>query len=188
MATQLVVAAISPLLALLLLLALFPVGPSVATGGGTRDIVSGPASRSTGRGHVDNPTFEMVQRASAAELASIPYGHVRAAQKARALTSSLHFALDQGPAPVSAERVTSVCEAALVLCREIDRSLGDPIGAQGEPAHVAYECCAADETASAEELLLCLDDFAHRADSLPDGDEVLNLGMVACLVRRGLPL
>ena len=138
--------------------------------------------------HMSNPTLEMVQRASAAELASIPYGRVRAAQKARALTSSLHFALDQGPAPVSAERVASVCEAALVLCREIDRSLGDPIGAQGEPAHVAYECCAADETASAEELLLCLDDFAHRADSPFDGDEVLNLGMVACLVRRGLPL
>lgn len=138
--------------------------------------------------HMCNPTLEMVRRAAAAELSSIPYGHVRAAQKARALTSSLHFALDQGPAPVSAERVTSVCEAALVLCREIDRSLGDPIGAQGEPAHVAYECCATGETASADELLLCLDNFAHRTDGLPDGDDVLNLGMVACLVRRGLPL
>lgn len=139
-------------------------------------------------GHMSNPTFEMVQRASAAELSSIPYGHMRAAQKARALTSSLHFALDQGAAPASAERVASVCESVLVLCREIDRSLGDPIGAQGEPAHVAHECCAANETASADELLLCLDDFAHRTDGLPDGDDVLNLGMVACLVRRGLPL
>lgn len=139
-------------------------------------------------GHMSNPTFEMVRRASSAELASIPYGHMRAAQKARALTSSLHFALDQGAAPASAERVASVCEATLVLCREIDRSLGDQIGAQGEPALVAYECCAAGEVASADELLLCLDDFAHRTDCLPDGDDVLNLGMVACLVRRGLPL
>lgn len=139
-------------------------------------------------GHMSNPTFEMVQRASAAELASIPYGHVRAAQKARALTSSLHFALDQGAAPERAVRVASVCESALVLCREIDRSLGDPIGAQGEPALVAYGCCAAGETACADELLLCLDDFAHRTDGLPDGDDVLNLGMVACLVRRGLTL
>ena len=65
-------------------------------------------------GHMSNPTFEMVQRASSAELSNIPYGHVRAAQKARALTSSLHFALDQGAAPASAERVASVCEAALV--------------------------------------------------------------------------
>lgn len=138
--------------------------------------------------HMSNPAFEMVQRASSAELASIPYGHMRAAQKARALTSSLHFALDQGAAPASAERIASVCESALVLCREIDRSLGDPIGAQGEPAHVAYECCANGETASADELLLCLDDFAHRTDGLPGGDDVLNLGMVACLVRRGLPL
>lgn len=139
-------------------------------------------------GHMSNPTFEMVQRASAAELASIPYGHQRAAQKARALTSSLHFALGQGSVPGRAERVASVCESALVLCREIDRSLGDPIGAQGEPARVAYECCADGGTASADELLLCLDDFAHRTDGLPDGDDVLNLGMVACLVRRGLPL
>ena len=139
-------------------------------------------------GHMSNPTFEMVQRASSAELSNIPYGHMRAAQKARALTSSLHFALDQGAAPASAERVASVCESALVLCREIDRSLGGPIGAQGEPAHVAHECCAANETASADELLLCLDDFSHRTDGLPDGDDVLNLGMVACLVRRGLPL
>lgn len=138
--------------------------------------------------HMSNPTFEMVQRASSAELSNIPYGHMRAAQKARALTSSLHFALDQGAAPASAERVASVCESTLVLCREIDRSLGDPIGVQGEPAHVAYECCASDETASADELLLCLDGFAHRTDCLPDGDDVLNLGMVACLVRRGLPL
>lgn len=138
--------------------------------------------------HMINPTFEMVQRASSAELSNIPYGHMRAAQKARALTSSLHFALDQGAAPASAESVASVCESALVLCREIDRSLGDPIGVQGEPAHVAYECCAAGEKASADELLLCLDDFAHRTDGLPDGDAVLNLGMVACLVRRGLPL
>ena len=74
--------------------------------------------------HMSNPTFEMVQRASSAELSNIPYGHMRAAQKARALTSSLHFALDQGAAPASAERVASVCESALVLCREIDRSLG----------------------------------------------------------------
>lgn len=139
-------------------------------------------------GHMSNPTFEMVQRASAAELSDIPYGHIRAAQKARALTSSLHFALDQGPAPASGESIASICEMTLVLCREIDRSLGDPIGAQGEPARVAYGCCAAGETASAEELLLCLDDFAHRTDGLPDGDDVLNLGMVACLVRRGLPL
>lgn len=138
--------------------------------------------------HMSNPTFEMVRRATSAELASIPYGHVRAAQKARALTSALHFALDQGPAPASAERVASVCESALVLCREIDRSLGDPIGSQGDPARVAHACCAADETAHADELLLCLDDFAHRTDGLPDGDDVLNLGMVACLVRRGLPL
>lgn len=139
-------------------------------------------------GHMSNPTFEMVRRASAAELASIPYGHVRAAQKARALASSLYFALDQVATPARAERVASVCESALVLCREIDRSLGDPIGAQGEPARVAYECCAAGETASADELLLCLDDFAHLTDGLPDGDDVLALGMVACLVRRGLPL
>ena len=138
--------------------------------------------------HMSNPTFEMVQRGSAAELASIPYGHVRAAQKARALTSSLHFALDQGAAPASAERVASVCESALVLCREIDRSLGDPIGVQREPARVAYECCAAGETASADELLRCLDDFASRTDGLPDGEDVLNLGKVACLVRRGLTL
>jgi len=137
---------------------------------------------------MSNPTFEMVQRASLAELSSVPYGHARAAQKARALTSSLHFALDQGAAPASAERVASVCEATLVLCREIDRSLGDPIGSQGEPAHVAYECCADGETAGADELLLCLDDFAHRTDGLPDGDDVLNLGVVACLVRMGLPL
>lgn len=139
-------------------------------------------------GHMSNPTFEMVQRASAAELSSIPYGHIRTAQKARALTSSLHFALDQGASPASAERIASVCESALVLCREIDRSFGDPIGAQGEPAHVAYECCADGETASADELLLCLGDFAHRTDCLPDEDDVLNLGMVACLVRSGLPL
>lgn len=139
-------------------------------------------------GHMNNPTLEMVQRASAAELSSIPYGCMRAAWKARALASLLYFALYQGLAPVSAERVAPVCEAALVLCREIDRSLGDPIGAQGDPAYVAYECCAADETASADELLLCLDSFAHRTDGLPDGDDVLNLGMVACLVRRGLRL
>ena len=139
-------------------------------------------------GHMSNPTFEMVRRAASAELSSIPYGHLRAAQKARALTSSLHFALDQGPSPASVEVLASICESALVLCREIDRSLGDPIGLQGEPARVAYECCAAGETAHADELLLCLDDFAHRTDGLPDGDDVLNLGMVACLVRRGLPL
>lgn len=139
-------------------------------------------------GHMSNPTFEMVQRASAAELSNLPYGHMRAAQKARALTSSLHFALDQGAAPESAERIASVCESALVLCREIDRSLGDPIGAQGEPALVAYECCAANETTGADELLLCLDDFAHRTEGLPRCDEVLNLGMVACLVHRGLSL
>lgn len=138
--------------------------------------------------HMNNPTLEMVQRASAAELSGTPYGHMRAARKARALASSLHFALDQGPVPASAERVASVCEAALVLCREIDRSLGGPIGAWGDPAPVAHECCADGETASADELLLCLDDFSHRTDGLPDGDEVLNLGMVACLVRRGLPL
>ena len=138
--------------------------------------------------HMSNPTSEMVQKVSAAELSNIPYGHMRAAQKARALTSSLHFALDQGAVSARAERIASVCESALALCREIDRSLGDQIGAQGDPAHVAYECCADGETASAGELLLCLDDFAHRTDSLPDGDDVLNLGMVACLVRRGLPL
>lgn len=138
--------------------------------------------------HMINPTFEMVQRASAAELASIHYGHVRAAQKARALTSSLHFALDQRAVPASAERVATICESALVLCREIDRSLGDPIGSQGDPTHVVYERCADGETASADELLLCLDDFAHRTDGLPNGDDVLNLGKVACLVRRGLPL
>lgn len=139
-------------------------------------------------GHMSNTILEMVQRASTAELASVPYGHVRAAQKARALTSSLHSALDQGPTPASAERVASVCESALVLCREIDRSLGDPLGAQGDPARVAYACCAAGDTASADELLLCLDDFAHSTDGLPDGDDVLNLGMVACLVREGLLL
>lgn len=139
-------------------------------------------------GHMSNPTLEMVQRASSAELASIPYGHMRAAQKARALTSSLHFALDQGAAPARGGSIAPVCEAALVLCREIDRSLGDPIGSQGDPARVAYECCAAGDTASADELLLCLDDFAHRTEGLPDGDDVLTLGMVACLVRRGLPL
>lgn len=134
----------------------------------------------------------MVQWASTAELSYIPYGSMRAAQKARALTSSLHFALDQGASPARVERVksicASVCESTLVLCREIDRSLGDPIGAQGDPARVAYECCASDETASADELLLCLDDFAHRTDRLPSSDDVLNLGMVACLVRRGISL
>lgn len=138
--------------------------------------------------HMSNPTFEMVQRASAAEPSSIPYGHIRAAQKARALTSSLHFAIDQGAALVRGERIASICESTLVLCREIDRSLGDPIGEQGDPAHVAYECCAAGDTASVDELLLCLDDFAHRTDGLPAADDVLNLGMVACLVRRGLAL
>lgn len=139
-------------------------------------------------GHMGNPTFEMVRRASSAELSSIPYGHLRAAQKARALASSLHFALDQGAPTARAEAIAPICESALVLCREIDRSLVDPIGAQGEPAHTAYGCCAVGETASPDELLLCLDDFAHRTDGLPDGDDVLNLGMVACLVRRGLPL
>ena len=138
--------------------------------------------------HMSNPTFEMVQRAASAELSSIPYGHVRAAQKARALTSSLHLALNQEAAPTGAERVASVCESALVLCREISRSLGDPIGEQGNSALVAYECCAAKEIAGADELLLCLDDFARCTDGLPDGDDVLNLGRVACLVRRGLPL
>ena len=137
---------------------------------------------------MNNPTYEMAQRASSAELAPIPFGHMRAAQKARALTSSLHFALGQGPHPACVGRVAAICESALVLCREIDRSLGDPIGAQGEPAIVAYECCADGETASADELLLCLDDFAHRTEGLPDGDDVLNLGMVACLVRKGLQL
>lgn len=138
--------------------------------------------------HMSNPTFEMVQRASAAALSSLPYGHLRAAQKARALTSSLLFALDRGNAMESAERVASVCEATLVLCREIDRSLGDPIGSQGDPAHVAYECCATEGAVSPNELLLRLDDFSHRTDELPDGDEVLRLGMVACLVREGLLL
>lgn len=139
-------------------------------------------------GHMSNPTFEMVQRASSAELSNIPYGHMRAARRARVLASLLRLVLDQGEEPASAKRVASVCGATLVLCREIYRSLGDPIGSQGEPAHVAYECCADGETASADELLLCLDDFAHRTDCLPDGDDVLNLGMVACLVRMGLPL
>lgn len=138
--------------------------------------------------HMSSPTFEMVLRASSAELANIPYGRMRAAQKARALASSLHLALDQGPSSERTERVASVCESALVLCREIDRSLGDPIGSQSDPARVAYECCADGETASAGELLLHLDDFSHRTDGLPDGDEVLSLGMVACLVREGLPL
>ena len=139
-------------------------------------------------GHMSNPTFEMVQRASSAELSNIPYGHMRAAKRARVLTSLLRLVLDQGAGPASAEHVASVCEATLVLCREIDRSLGYPIGAQGNPARDAYECCAAGETAGADELLLCLDDFAHHTDELPDGDDVLNLGRVACLVRRGLPL
>ena len=138
--------------------------------------------------HMTNPTFEMVQRASAAELSSPPYGHMRAARKARALTSSLLFALDWGNARESAERVASVCEATLVLCREIDQSLGDPIGSQGDPAHVAYRCCATEGAVSPNDLLLHLDDFSHRTDGLPDGDEVLSLGMVACLVREGLPL
>ena len=138
--------------------------------------------------HMIDPTFEMVRRASSAELSNIPYGHMRAAQKARALTSSLHFALDQGPSLASVERIASICESALVLCREIDRSLGDPIGSQGDPALVAHECLEAGDAAHADELLLCLDDFGHRTDGLPDGDDVLNLGMVACLVRRGPPL
>lgn len=138
--------------------------------------------------HMTNPIFEMVQRASAAELSGLPYGHLKAAQKARALTSSLLFALDRGNVMESAERVASVCEATLVLCREIDRSLGDPIGSQGDPAHVAYEGCATEGAVSPNELLLRLDDFSHRTDGLPDGDEVLSLGMVACLVREGLPL
>lgn len=138
--------------------------------------------------HMSNPTFEMVRRASTAQLSSIPYGHMRAAQKARALTSSLHFALDQGVALERAERIASICESTLVLLREIDRSLGDPIGAQGDPVQVAYKCCADGEVASADELLLCLDDFSHRTEGLPDRDDVLNLGMVACLVRRGQPL
>lgn len=104
------------------------------------------------------------------------------------LKSLLRLVLDQGEDPASTERVASVCGATLVLCREIDRSLGYPIGSQGELAHVAYEFCADGDTASADELLLCLDDFSRRTDGLPDGDDVLNLGMVACLVRRGLPL
>lgn len=139
-------------------------------------------------GHMSNPTYEMAQRASSAELAAVPFGHMRAAQKARALTSSLHFALDQGPHPACVGRIASICESALVLCREIDRSMGDPIGAQGDPAIVAYEYCAEGDRASADELLLCLDYFAHCTDGLPDSDEVLNLGVVASLVRKGLPL
>ena len=138
--------------------------------------------------HMSNPTLEMVQRASSAELASIPYGHVRAAQKARALASSLLFDFSRDSRTLALWHIAYICESTLVLCREIDRSLGDPIGAQGEPARVAYECCADGETASADELLLCLDDFAHRTGGLPGSDDVLNLGMVACLVRRGLPL
>lgn len=138
--------------------------------------------------HMSNSTFEMVQRASSAELSIVPYGSLRAAEKARSLTSLLHFALDHESLPGRVERIAAVCESALVLCREIDRSLGDPIGSHGEPAHVAYECCAVGETASTDELLLCLDDFAHRTGCLPDGDSVLNLGMVACLAQRGLPL
>lgn len=138
--------------------------------------------------HMTNPTLEAVQRASAAELSGTPYGHMRAAQKARALKNSLLIVLYQGVTPVRAERVASVCEATLVLCREIDRSLGDPIGAQGDPALVAYECSATEGAASPDELLLCLDDFAHRTDGLPNGDDVLNLGMVACCVHGGLPL
>ena len=135
-----------------------------------------------------NPTLEMVQRASSAELSSTPYGHLRAAQKARALTDSLLVVLHQGAAPVRAASTAEICESALVLCREIDRSLGDQIGAQGNPARVAYECSATEGAVSPDELLLCLDDFAHRTDGLPNGDDVLNLGMVACLVHTGLPL
>lgn len=138
--------------------------------------------------HMINPTLEMVQRASAAELSGIPYGHMMAAQKARALTNSLLFVLGQGAALASAERVAGACESALVLCREIDRSLGDPIGAQGDPARVAYEGSATEGAANPDELLLCLDDFAHRVDGLPGGEDVLNLGIVACRVHKGLPL
>lgn len=137
---------------------------------------------------MSNPTFEMVQRASSAELSSIPYGHVRAAWKAQALVVALCFARGMGASDRAQHLVASVCESTLVWCREIDRSLGAPIGAQGDPARVAYGCCADGETASADELLRCLDDFAHRTDGLPDSDGVLNLGKVACLVRRGLPL
>lgn len=138
--------------------------------------------------HMINPTFEMVQRASSAELSKIPYGHVYAAWKAQALVVALCFARGMSASDPTQHRVASVCESTLVLCREIDRSLGYPIGAQGDPARVAYECCAAGDTASIDELLLCLDDFARRTDGLPDLDDVMHLGMVACLVRRGLPL
>lgn len=138
--------------------------------------------------HMRNPTFEMVQRASLAELSIVPYGRVDAAMRARVLAAALYFALDVGANESTPHRVESACESALVLCREIARSQDVPPDPYDDVVRAAYYRCAADETASADELLRCLDDFARRLDGLPDLDDVLNLGKVACLVRRGLPL
>lgn len=138
--------------------------------------------------HMSNPTFEMVQRATLAELSSIPYGRMTSVMRARALAATLYFALNLGASASTPGRVAEVCESALVLCREIARSQDEPLDTQEDVARSAYYCCAAGETAGPDELLLCLDDFGRRTDGLPDLDDVLNLGRVACLVRRGLPL
>ena len=138
--------------------------------------------------HMSNPTFEMVQWASLAELSSVPYDRITAAMKARAIASALYSALNLGVNESTPHRIASACESALVLCREIARSQDEPIDPQEDVVRDAYYRCKVGETASADELLRCLDDFARRTDGLPDLDDVLNLGMVACLVRRGLPL
>lgn len=138
--------------------------------------------------HMSNPTFEMVQRATLAELSSIPYGRMTSVMRSRALAATLYFALNLGANESTPGRVAMVCESALVLCREIARSQDEPLDPQEDVVLRAYYRCAAGETASPDELLLCLDDFGRRTDGLPDLDDVLNLGMVACLVRRGLPL
>ena len=138
--------------------------------------------------HMSNPTFEMVQRASLAELSSVPYGRITAAMRSRALACALYFALNLGANASSPHRIALVCESALVLCREIARSQDEPLDFPDDVVRVVYYRCATGETASADELLRCLDDFALRTDGLPDIDDVLNLGKVACLVRRGLPL
>lgn len=139
-------------------------------------------------GHMSNPTFEMVQRAALAELSSIPYGRMTSVMKARVLATTLYFALNLGANDSTPGRVAMVCESALVLCREIARSQDEPLDLREDVALSAYYRCADGEAASPDELLLCLDDFGRRIYELPDIDDVLNLGMVACLVRRGLPL
>ena len=138
--------------------------------------------------HMSNPTFEMVQRASLAELSSTLYGRITSVMRSRALAATLYFALNLGTNESTPGRVAMVCESALVLCREIARSQDEPIDPQEDVARIAYYRCAAGETASPDELLLCLDDFGRRTYGLPDLDDVLNPGSIPCLLRRGLPL